>query len=132
MNGRNDWGLSAGAVDLRRPPRPARPLTVAAEPQQLTLDLARTALVVVDMQNDFCHPAGWLAGIGVDVSGAAAPAAAIAGLLPRLRQHDVPVIWLNWGNRPDLANLPPGGATCTTRTGPAPGSATRCRPATAC
>ncbi|QOR71238.1 cysteine hydrolase [Ruania alkalisoli] len=105
---RNRWGLSPDAVDLRRPPRPERPLTVAAHPQRLVLDLARTAVVVVDMQNDFCHPQGWLAGIGVDISGAREPIAPIAGLLPVLREAGVPVVWVNWGNRPDQANLPPG------------------------
>jgi nicotinamidase-related amidase len=44
----------------------------------------------------------------VDVSGAAAPAAVLEATLPRLRAADVPVVWLNWGNRPDRANLPPG------------------------
>ena len=28
-------------------------------------------------------------------------------LLPVLRKAGVPVIWVNWGNRPDLANMPP-------------------------
>ena len=28
-------------------------------------------------------------------------------LLPALRDRGVPVIWVNWGNRPDLANMPP-------------------------
>jgi len=28
-------------------------------------------------------------------------------LLPALRSRDVPVIWLNWGNRPDRLNLSP-------------------------
>ena len=105
---RNTWALSPDAADLRRPARPARAVTVAAAPQRLTLDLARTAVVVVDMQNDFCHPDGWLAGIGVDVSAARAPIPALTALLPALRGQGVPVVWLNWGNRPDRANLPPG------------------------
>lgn len=70
-------------------------------------DLGRTAIVVVDMQNDFCAPEGWLGSIGVDVSPARAAIGPIAGLLPGLRAHDVPVIWLDWGNRPDRVNLPP-------------------------
>jgi ureidoacrylate peracid hydrolase len=105
---RNSWQLSPDAVDLRRPPRPVQPLEVAALPQRLTLDLARTAVVVVDMQNDFCAPDGWLASIGVDVSPTGPPAAALERTLPRLRAAGVPVVWLNWGNRPDGANLPPG------------------------
>ena len=57
---RNHWRVSADTVDLTRPAMPPRPLHVAAEPQRLVLDAARTAMVVVDMQNDFCSPAGWL------------------------------------------------------------------------
>jgi ureidoacrylate peracid hydrolase len=79
-----------------------------ARPQTLTLDLARTAIVVVDMQNDFCHPDGWLASIGVDVAPARAPIGPLRELLPWLRSNHCAVVWLNWGNRPDRANLPPG------------------------
>ncbi|MDR3511817.1 MAG: cysteine hydrolase [Caulobacteraceae bacterium] len=104
---RNAWRVSALAADLvRRPPRPL-PLTIVAEPQQVTFDLARTAVVVIDMQNDFCHPDGWLASIGVDIAPARAPIAPLSRLLPRLREKGMPVIWLNWGNRPDRLNLSP-------------------------
>ena len=105
---RNSWQLTPETADLRRPATPAKPITFDAQPQQLTIDLARTAVVVIDLQNDFCHQDGWLAGIGVDVSGAQAPIPVVAALLPRLRAHGVPVVWVNWGNRPDQANLPPG------------------------
>ncbi|RKN39059.1 cysteine hydrolase [Streptomyces hoynatensis] len=107
-NARNAWRAKAGEVSLLRPVRPRRPLTVEALPQRVTLDLSATALVIVDMQNDFCAGDGWLAGIGVDVSPARAPIPVLGGLLPALRAAEVPVVWLNWGNRPDLANLPPG------------------------
>jgi nicotinamidase-related amidase len=104
---RTAWRVSPLAADLvRRPPEP-RPLTIAAAPQQVTFDLTRTAVVVIDMQNDFCHPDGWLASIGVDVAPARAPIAPLSSLLPRLREQEVPVIWLNWGNRPDRLNLSP-------------------------
>lgn len=103
----NAWRVSKDAVDLTRAPRPPRPLAIPAEPQALTLDLARTAMVVIDMQNDFCHPDGWLAHIGVDVTPARAPIAPLAALLPRLRTAGVPIVWVNWGNRPDRLNLSP-------------------------
>jgi ureidoacrylate peracid hydrolase len=105
---RNSWTLTRDTADLRRAVVPSKPVTFDAQPQRVTIDLARTAVVVVDLQNDFCHSDGWLAGIGVDISGAQAPIPVVAGLLPRLRAYDVPVVWLNWGNRPDQANLPPG------------------------
>ncbi|MDY7102874.1 MAG: isochorismatase family cysteine hydrolase [Actinomycetota bacterium] len=104
---RNTWHADADHVDLRRPARASHPVTIAALPQRLTVDLARTALVAVDMQNDFCAPGGWLDHIGVDVTPARAPIEPLAALLPALRGAGVPVVWLNWGNRPDRANLPP-------------------------
>jgi len=107
-NERNAWQVSAGAVDMTRAPRPARPVTVADQGRELTFDLARTGIVVIDMQNDFCHPEGWLAHNGVDIAPARIPIAPLQALLLPLRTAGVPVIWLNWGNRPDRANLPPG------------------------
>jgi nicotinamidase-related amidase len=103
----NRWGVSQTRANLVRPPVTARPITVQAGDKLLTLDLARTAIIVIDMQNDFCHPGGWLAHIGVDVAPARAPIAPLGRLLPALRRHGVPVVWLNWGNRPDRLNLSP-------------------------
>ena len=62
-------------------------------------------MLVIDMQNDFCHPDGWLAHIGVDVTPARTPINPLKNLLPKLRSHAVPIIWINWGNRPDLLNI---------------------------
>ncbi len=59
------------------------------------------------MQNDFCSPHGWLSHIGVDVTAARTPIAPLQALLPRLRWKGVPVLWVNWGNRPDRLNLSP-------------------------
>jgi len=103
----NRWAVDDARADLVRPAVQSRPLSFAAEPQALTIDLARTACIVIDMQNDFCHPDGWLAHIGVDVSPARRPIEPLAALLPRLRRADMPVIWVNWGNRPDRLNLSP-------------------------
>ncbi len=103
----NLWRVSEDAADLVRAPVPSNPLTLAAQPKRITIDLARSGIVVIDMQNDFCHPDGWLASIGVDIAPARAPIAPLAALLPRLRAARVPVIWLNWGTRPDRLNLSP-------------------------
>lgn len=101
------WRVSATQVDMVRPVVDPRPIQISDGPRQLTLDLGRTAVVVVDMQNDFCHADGWLAQIGVDIAPARTPIAPLQRLLPALRNAGVPVIWLNWGNRPDRMNLPP-------------------------
>lgn len=103
----NHWTVNAAVADLTRPPAAPRPLTLATDTKQIVLDLNKTACLVVDMQNDFCHPDGWLAAIGVDVTPARQPIAPLAQVLPVLRQQQVPVIWVNWGNRPDLLNISP-------------------------
>ncbi|HTR83845.1 MAG TPA: cysteine hydrolase family protein [Reyranella sp.] len=104
---RNAWQVSNDRADLVRAARPTRPVPLEAEPKPCTIDLARTAMVVIDMQNDFCHRDGWLASIGVDVASARAPIAPLQRLLPALRAAGVPVVWVNWGNRPDRLNLSP-------------------------
>jgi nicotinamidase-related amidase len=103
----NQWQVSETHANLVRAPAKSRPITVDTGNRVVTFDLARSAIVVIDMQNDFCHPDGWLAHIGVDVAPARRPIVPLAGLLPLLRQAAVPVIWLNWGNRPDRLNLSP-------------------------
>ncbi len=104
----NAWSVNAERADISRPPSPQRLIHFAADTKALTVDLAKTACIVVDMQNDFCHPDGWLAHIGVDVTPARKPIEPLQILLPKLREIEVPVLWLNWGNRPDLLNISAG------------------------
>ncbi|WP_414529353.1 cysteine hydrolase family protein [Nodularia chucula] len=101
----NAWTVNQAIADITRPPKPPQTAILPTETKTLHLDLAKTAIIVVDMQNDFCHPDGWLAHIGVDVTPARQPIVPLNKLLPQLRQVGVPVIWLNWGNRPDLLNM---------------------------
>ncbi len=101
------WLVNAEHVDMAMPaPTPAR-VTIEAEPQKVTIDLHRTAILVIDMQNDFCAKGGWVDHLGVDYTPDRAPIAPLQRLLPALRDAGVPVIWVNWGNRPDLMNMPP-------------------------
>jgi ureidoacrylate peracid hydrolase len=108
VNHPNRWTFADGRIDLRRPHREARPVELRALPATVTADLARSALIVVDMQNDFCTEGGWLHSIGVDVSPLAPAVEALQALVPAARAANVPVVWLNWGNREDQANVPPG------------------------
>jgi len=101
------WKAGATHVDMSAPLPPPRPLAIPAAPQNVTVDLGRTALVVIDMQNDFCAPGGWVDHLGADYTPDRAPIAPLQKLLPPLRAAGVTVIWVNWGNRPDLANMPP-------------------------
>lgn len=101
----NAWLVNAAIADITRPPLPPRIITLTTTTKMLRLDLAKAAFLIVDMQNDFCHPDGWLAHIGVDVSPARTPIAPLQGLLPVLRSVQVSIVWVNWGNRPDLLNI---------------------------
>ncbi len=101
----NAWYVNADIADITRPPLNPQPIILSTGTKTLHLDLAKTAILVIDMQNDFCHPDGWLAHIGVDVTPARTPIAPLNSLLPALRSRDVPVIWVNWGNRADLLNI---------------------------
>ena len=109
-----------------RPPPTPYPLAAKAEPQNIVIDLTRTAVIVIDMQNDFCSPHGWLSHMGVDVTPARTPIAPLQSLLPRLRGKGVPVLWVNWGNRPDRLNLSPSLLHVYNPTGTASAWAIRC------
>jgi len=104
----NAWALRDGRVSFVRRPIAPRPLRLDdAAPQPVELDLARSALVVVDMQNDFCHPEGWFAQKGLGIRAARRPIAILRRLLPAWRDAGGAVLWLNWGIRADRANLAP-------------------------
>ncbi|MEM1289223.1 MAG: isochorismatase family cysteine hydrolase [Pseudomonadota bacterium] len=106
-NRRNAWRVSGTYADLVRESLPPRPIEIDANPKTVRVDAARSAVIVIDMQNDFCHADGWLAGIGVDVEPARAPIVPLQAILPAARIAGMPVIWVNWGNRADLANISP-------------------------
>lgn len=101
------WIATPEEVNLALPAPAPRPMRLAAEPQNLVIDLQRSAIVVIDMQNDFCTRGGWVDHIGGNYEADRAPIEPLRRLLPALRAAGVPVIWVNWGNRPDLANMPP-------------------------
>lgn len=67
-----------------------------------TLD--RTAVVIVDMQNGFCHPRGSFARAGADVSGCAAAAPACGELVQIAHGAGIPVVWTRAVHRDDLSD----------------------------
>lgn len=104
----NQWWVSAREVDISRDaPRAVRKVRINAKPQNVVFDANKAALVVVDMQNDFCCKGGYLDYRGVDYEADRKPIKPLARLVPALRAAGVPVIWLNWGVRADLLNSYP-------------------------
>ena len=79
---------------------------VDAEPAPLALDLARTALVVIDMQRDFLEPGGFGEVLGNDVSLLARAVEPCRRLLLAARAAGMLVVHTREGHRPDLSDAP--------------------------
>ena len=79
------------------PAREQRYVTLPARPEPLRLAVDETAVVVVDMQNAYASPNGYLDLAGFDISGAKAAISAIQDVLGVARGAGVPVIFFQNG-----------------------------------
>src|SRR6266446_1469108 len=85
-----------------------------AKPEPIAVDPARSAVIVVDMENDFAAKGGMFDRAGVDVSGAQKAIGPTAKVLAAARQAGLKIIYLKMGYRPDLSDL--GAADSVNRT----------------
>ncbi|PYO01266.1 MAG: pyrimidine utilization protein B, partial [Candidatus Rokuibacteriota bacterium] len=79
----------------------SRTLSIPARPEPVPIEPARTAVLVVDMQNAFASKGGYLDLFGVDVSGAPAVIARTREVLVASRQAGMTVVFLQMGWTPD-------------------------------
>ncbi len=82
-------------------------ITVPADPYPFALDLARTALVIIDMQRDFVEPGGFGETLGNDVSLLGAVVGPLRKVLATARAVGLTVVHTREGHVPDLSDCPP-------------------------
>ena len=82
-----------------------REVTVEARPGSISIDTARTAVIVVDMQNDFGSKSGMFDRAGIDISGIQKAVAPTAHVLESARNAGIKVVYLKMAYQPDLSDL---------------------------
>jgi ureidoacrylate peracid hydrolase len=91
-------GVEGGAaVDA-----PETIVEVASSPQSFQLKPSTTAVVVVDMQNDFASPGGMFDSAGIDISGIRAIVPNVRAVLAAARDAGLAIVYLKMGFSPDL------------------------------
>lgn len=84
--------------------------TISADPYNWpyngALSRENTALIIIDMQIDFCGEGGYVDAMGYDLSLTRAPIEPIKAVLSAMRQKGYHIIHTREGHRPDLSDLP--------------------------
>jgi ureidoacrylate peracid hydrolase len=80
------------------------PRTLSARPAPIAIDPAHTAVIVVDMQNDFGATGGMFDREGIDIGLIRSTVAPTARVLASARSNGIPVIYLLMQHRADLSD----------------------------
>ena len=79
-------------------------IEINAEPEAIAIELAKTAVVIIDMQRDFLEPGGFGESLGNDVSLLTSAVEPCKALLSAARQKDLLVIHTREGHLPDMSD----------------------------
>jgi ureidoacrylate peracid hydrolase len=103
------WG-SSQLVHAQNNARPVRIVDLSAKPEEIKIDLNRSAVIVVDMQNDFASKGGLLDAQGVDLSIIQSVVPKIRSVLSAARKSGLKIIYLKMGYNSDLSDIGPEGS----------------------
>lgn len=76
-----------------------------AKPDPINIEPSKTAVLVVDMQNDFGSKDGMFDRAGLDISMIQATVRPTSQVLGAARNAGIPIVYLKMGFRPDLSDL---------------------------
>jgi nicotinamidase-related amidase len=96
----NYWIVEGDHFDISRGSATTTTINME-ENRTLQFDPERSAFIIIDMQNYFCSP------LLDRPDGALKLVPAISSAVKSCRRLGMQIVWVNWGNRPDTANLPP-------------------------
>jgi ureidoacrylate peracid hydrolase len=92
-------------------------LTITAKPEPFTFDPSDTAVIAVDLQNDFGAEGGYVHSFGVPLEGARATIEPIGRVLAAARSAGMPVVYTKVEFRRDLSNVGAPGSPTRERLG---------------
>jgi ureidoacrylate peracid hydrolase len=82
-----------------------RSMIIEAEPEPITVNCAETAVIVVDMQNDFCSKGGMFDRAGINISAVQKAVGPTRKVLSAAREAGIKIVYLKMGFRADLSDL---------------------------
>ena len=80
---------------------------IEAKPEPLSIDISKTVVLVVDMQNDFGSKGGMFDRAGVDISMVQSAVGSTKRVLAAARDAGIKIIYIKMGYRPDLSDAGP-------------------------
>lgn len=90
---------------------------IEAEPYCFEMDVEKTALIVIDMQRDFCEHGGFGELLGNDISEAVKIIPTVKKMIDACRKKNIPIIYTREGHKPDLSDCPKSKLTRSKRQG---------------
>ena len=91
--------------------------TLSAEPYHIQIEFSQSALVIIDMQNDFCTEGGWAHLAGLDIRRTSSVIPRIKDVVTVAREAGLTIVHTREGHLPDLSDCPESKQRKMRRTG---------------